>query len=75
MAGIQLKNKNEYEAKKEEEKVITLDELKPILVAKAREGKSDQVKAYLTSTAITNYLKLILKTTKQFLMKQRCSNA
>lgn len=42
-----VKEKDEYEAKKEEEKVITLDELKARLVAKAREGKSDQVKALL----------------------------
>ena len=42
-----VKEQDEYEAKKEEGKVITLDELKPRLVAKAREGKSDQVKALL----------------------------
>lgn len=42
-----VKEQDEYEAKKEEEKVITLDELKARLVAKAREGKSDQVKALL----------------------------
>lgn len=42
-----VREQDEYEVKKEEEKVITLDELKSRLVAKAREGKSDQVKALL----------------------------
>lgn len=42
-----VKEQDEYDVKKEEEKDITLDELKPRLVAKAREGKSDQVKALL----------------------------
>lgn len=42
-----VKEQDEYETKKEEEKDITLDELKPRLVAKTREGKSDQVKALL----------------------------
>lgn len=42
-----VREQDEYEAKVEEEKQITLDELKSLLVAKARNGKSEQVKELL----------------------------